>query len=410
MGKLTEVKEKIWKGCLDVISKKVGLGRLSVVIMTATLFSCIFFYIVCIPNAYEIFVNGSSIACVKDISTAEEINNNVISNLQSRFKELNIKDEIYGSKVIANSGAFNDEESIKKNILNAINVKVKAVKLVIDGQDTAVLASVEECKSVLNKAADTYLGSDNNIKLKSISNKIDYKMTEVYVKDVDSLDNAVTSIINNKETTGVSLKITALKTESKPISFQKEVRYSNDLSPNSSKVIQNGENGEKIVEEEVLFIGGKSSSTKVVKESVTKKPKNTVIAVGKEDNSDKYVMAVPSSGSISSGFGARWGKVHEGIDIAAASGTDIHAAMDGKVIFAGWEDGYGNIMKLQHNNDLVTIYGHCSKLLVSVGDSVKKGQVIGKVGSTGRSTGPHLHFEVRIKGKAVDPYKYIYKN
>jgi murein DD-endopeptidase MepM/ murein hydrolase activator NlpD len=114
----------------------------------------------------------------------------------------------------------------------------------------------------------------------------------------------------------------------------------------------------------------------------------------------------PVSGPITSGFGWRWGRMHEGIDIGAACGTTIHAAASGTVIYAGWMDGYGNIIIIDHGGGLATAYGHQSSLYVG-GGSVSQGQAIGAVGSTGHSTGCHLHFEVRVNGTPVDPLNYL---
>jgi murein DD-endopeptidase MepM/ murein hydrolase activator NlpD len=115
----------------------------------------------------------------------------------------------------------------------------------------------------------------------------------------------------------------------------------------------------------------------------------------------------PVSGPVTSGFGMRWGRMHEGIDIAAASGTPIHAAAGGTVIWAGWLGGYGNLVVIDHHNSLATAYGHQSAIATAVGASVSQGQVIGYVGTTGHSTGPHLHFEVRVNGEPVDPLGYL---
>ena len=115
----------------------------------------------------------------------------------------------------------------------------------------------------------------------------------------------------------------------------------------------------------------------------------------------------PVSAPVTSNFGWRWGRMHEGIDLGAGMGTPIYAATAGTVIHAGWLGGYGNLVVLDHGGGVSTAYGHQSSIAVSVGQRVSQGQVIGYVGSTGHSTGPHLHFEVRVNGGAVDPLGYL---
>jgi murein DD-endopeptidase MepM/ murein hydrolase activator NlpD len=115
----------------------------------------------------------------------------------------------------------------------------------------------------------------------------------------------------------------------------------------------------------------------------------------------------PVSGPITSPFGARWGSFHEGLDFGVSYGTPIHAAAAGTVVWCGWMSGYGNLVVIDHHNGLATAYGHQSSIAVGCNQSVAQGQVIGYVGSTGHSTGPHLHFEVRLNGAPVDPIGYL---
>jgi murein DD-endopeptidase MepM/ murein hydrolase activator NlpD len=125
-------------------------------------------------------------------------------------------------------------------------------------------------------------------------------------------------------------------------------------------------------------------------------------------------LSWPVTGQITSPFGWRRSpfggspEFHQGLDIAANMGTTITAPASGTVISAGWYGGYGNYVLIDHGGSMATGYGHLSQIFVSVGQQVQKGQAIGAVGSTGASTGPHLHFEVRINGKPVDPAAYLH--
>ena len=115
----------------------------------------------------------------------------------------------------------------------------------------------------------------------------------------------------------------------------------------------------------------------------------------------------PVNGPVTSGFGLRWGRMHEGIDIGVGYGTPIHAAAAGRVVYAGWMSGYGNLVAIDHGGGISTAYGHQSSIAVSVGQIVAQGETIGYVGCTGHCFGPHLHFEVRINGAPVDPLGYL---
>lgn len=151
-----------------------------------------------------------------------------------------------------------------------------------------------------------------------------------------------------------------------------------------------------------------------VKKVVKQTTSYAVAATGMNTSSKKVELGIslirPVSGTVTSRFGYRWGSTHKGIDIGAAKGTPIKAVAAGTVTVSsyGYNGGYGNYVIISHGNGVQTVYGHCTSLNVSVGQKVSQGQQIATVGSTGRSTGNHLHLEIRVNGVAQNPQNYLY--
>jgi len=129
---------------------------------------------------------------------------------------------------------------------------------------------------------------------------------------------------------------------------------------------------------------------------------------GVNENINKsFIKPISGQVRISSYYGMRWGRMHEGIDYAVSTGTPVRASQGGMVIYSGWASGYGNTVVLEHRKGVRTLYAHNSRTTVYGGQWVEQGQVIAYSGNTGRSTGPHLHFEIQINGKPVDPLNYL---
>lgn len=124
---------------------------------------------------------------------------------------------------------------------------------------------------------------------------------------------------------------------------------------------------------------------------------------------DRLPFAMPLEGGyrFTSPMGYRWGRLHAGIDLAGPVGMNVKAPADGTVINAGWENGYGLMIRLRHDFGVTTVYGHLSKIRVKVGQKVSRGEQIGDSGNTGRSTGPHLHYEIRVGGAPINPMTFI---
>ena len=182
----------------------------------------------------------------------------------------------------------------------------------------------------------------------------------------------------------------------------------NELSNKGKDYIKGIINNKNISNETVSNTTQKESKEEENKENIAQVKSTTQMEKDANYLKENYEFIKPISGTITSGFGERevtskvMTKDHKGIDIAATQGTEIKSAIDGQVIEADSNSKYGNFIKIK-KDDMITVYAHCEKLKVSKDDNIKKGDVIATVGSTGNSTGPHLHFEIRLSNRYIDP-------
>lgn len=186
-----------------------------------------------------------------------------------------------------------------------------------------------------------------------------------------------------------------------------EVVYVEDstLYVGESKVLVEGRQGTQEITVQKSIDSQGNTKEKIVDNHMVEDAQPRVIALGVKEK-PAYMMPVEDY-VISSSFGPRWGRSHEGIDLAVSAGTPVSAAADGVVIQSGWNGGYGISIYVDHGNGIITRYGHLSQAYAQVGRSVKQGETIGLSGNTGNSTGPHLHFEIRIGDEAVNPANYV---
>lgn len=204
----------------------------------------------------------------------------------------------------------------------------------------------------------------------------------------------------------VNVKVVYEKSRVEKIDFTKIVEENDSMYKGEKIVKQEGEYGKKKVEYIITELNGKRVEKAVTEETVLSEPSDRVVVVGTKVVSDRGTgaFAWPTSGGyISSNMGNRWGEFHRGIDIARPSNYNITASDNGVVTFAGWDGTYGQKIVVDHNNGYETLYAHLSEIKVTVGQVVPQGSIIGIMGSTGNSTGTHLHFEVHKNGSYVNP-------
>ena len=222
-------------------------------------------------------------------------------------------------------------------------------------------------------------------------------------------------VVNVKEVIPtVSVETVEEVTYHEAIACPVETQEDSSMYKGDSKILVQGEEGEALVEATVTYVNGVEKERDIQSSTTLREPTTTIKAVGtkeKPKTASKGYFIWPIKGKINSYFGGRYifgsYSYHSGLDIKASYGASIKAADGGTVTFAGWKGTYGNLVIITHDNGTQTYYAHNSSLLVSAGEKVYQGQVIAKAGSTGRSTGNHCHFEVRVNGSAVNPFNYL---
>ncbi len=250
------------------------------------------------------------------------------------------------------------------------------------------------------------LEQENQIQKEKI---IDYsdKMAEIksQLKELDDLDNQVREMLDIKDKTEQSSKDVAAAVSDGNLASRsaKSIgRIGGSVAFAGQEDIDVEEMGQQLLEI-AQEIESKKDNFAELKEKI----------LAREERLAKVPSIAPVSGRITSAFGYRVHPIyhkrifHDGIDMVSYYGAPIHAAAAGKVVFSGYKNGYGKTVIINHENGFETLYAHNSKLIAKVGDRVQKGESVAKLGNTGRSTGPHVHYEVHKNGKLVNPTKYF---
>ena len=304
--------------------------------------------------------------------------------------------------------------------------------ITVDGKKTVLVESKDSAQRAIDDVIEEYKGDpeevlDIQIIEDTAIEKMDIKNGDE-MPDIFTEKEAVKELLTGKEgDSHLTVVVTKEKTRHQLIEYEEKYKPNPAMYVGETKVEIKGSDGLEEVTKIVVSENGETIKEEIVASETIKEPVQQTILAGTK-NYDGYGggNAVADEGTsrsegatyttlndpvdeirITSKFGPRWGRIHYGIDMGAPIGKNIYAADGGTVYYAGYCGGYGNLVKIDHGNGMQTYYAHCSKLLVTEGQKVKAGQCIALIGSTGNSTGPHLHFEVIINGVRVDPIDFL---
>lgn len=417
-------------------------------------------------TAYEYSYNGKALGIVRDqedvIQTVSYISDKLSEEYQAEIS-INPDNDITFRKVMGFGLSISNRDEVLNSFTYLQNMKVNAYALVIAGKQVGILDQKSSVETVLDsvkqryvKKSDSvkysYVGFDEEIKIKEIQTELSQLQNrkevidkinsggmeqKVHVVEAGQTFSEIASLYNikqsqlaqsNPEVKPEKLKIgqelilshavplLTVKTRETATYIDKieyEITYENtkNLYKGDSNVKLKGIKGEKEVVASIERLNGVEVSRTELSAKIIKEPVAQVVLVGTKPvpplvGTGTFIN--PARGKLTSKFGRRWGRMHEGIDIGLKTGSDVFASDGGKVIYAGYDGAYGKTVRIDHGGNRVTTYAHLSKILVERGEKVFQGQHIADSGNTGRSTGPHLHFEIRINGAVQNPLKYVY--
>lgn len=420
--------------------------------------------------AYNVIIGGEVVGQVKnEKSFTQALDHHKSLAAEQIGREVTEKDNIQVEKARIDNNLLVDEAVLEQFIQENIILTTKAYSVTVDGTPLFSVLSKKEAQELLEQYKSQFVSQvdegarivsvdfvrqveivQNPVEIQSIvspaeARQILSKMKEEEQKlEVQKGDNLWTlarkynttvhdivrlnpEIIPEKIMPGDQLVITPGKPILEVVAIvenevEEEIQYETEYHKDSNllsqdrKILQKGANGKKKVLYRVTLENGYEKTLEAIDEEIIKEPVKQIVRVGTKKTLAQGVKrnyGVVQGKRVSSGFGWRRHPIfktrrfHDGIDITASYGNGVYAYTSGVVSFAGWNGGYGKVIYIDHGNGLQTRYAHLSKIYVRQGQKVSVGQKIGAVGSTGLSTGPHLHFEVRKYGKAQNPWDYI---
>ena len=360
-------------------------------------------------EASAIVIDGKPVVYLDSKETAEE----VIESLKLNYvtKEQLVELEARKASQTTTLPELKENESRLLDVILSKNVSVQTEKVLPEK-----IVTVLEAVTLLQKGTleeKEYSVQEGDV-LGSVANDNGLKLVELLALNPGIKEDTVLKIGQTVNITELKpyLDVIVMKEERKEevIPFAKEVENDSTMPKGETTVKQEGRDGSRSVTYVISEQSGKTIKKEVTSESVLQQPVNEVVVKGTKviPSRGSGSLAWPTVGGyISSPMGYRWGSMHTGIDIARPSNHTIKAADNGVVVSAGYSGAYGNKIEIDHQNGLRTLYAHLSSINVSVGQTVSKGSQIGVMGTTGNSTGIHLHFEVFKGGVNQNPLSYV---
>ncbi len=428
------------------------------------LLTVVFAYTEVSRTGYKVSINGTPIGIVKEQQMAMEVMDRLDDEMLAEDEGLVLTADLQVEKVKIDKTKDNllDEVSLEKELRKNIELRKKAITLCVDGSPVVSVIGMDKAHNLLERVKEAFTSEEQEVTVTqvSIKERVDLLDNPVEPEDIMDPEDAYKYLLNGTTESkvytvsrgdslwGISRKhnisvedleranpgidpkrlqigqqlnmivpkpfLTVVTEEiaslKESIPYETEYKESSEFYKGESIVRVAGKYGEREIKARITRENGIETGREILEEKVVKQPVTRMVAIGTKPPPPRQgtgTFAYPARGRITSGFGRRWGKNHNGIDIALPTGTPVKAADGGTVTFSGRQGTYGYLVIIDHGAGYSSYYGHNSKNLVSKGDKVHKGQTIALSGNTGRTTGPHLHFEVRKFGVPVNPINYL---
>lgn len=418
-------------------------------------------------TAYAVVINGKQAMVFDTKAQAEQsVQEFLEKKSQEAGKPVTTSDTIEVKEIkIENKNQLLAAEDSSQVFETQLNTLVPGAVVAINGVEKVIVADKKTGESLVNKVKDNYTPSGDGLKVVKVAlnEKVEVLEKNVPSKEIIDVDQAfqlltvgseklVTHIVESGESLWSIAKDNKLKvedleeanpqlnpdkiqigdevklvksepmlhvttvaefTEVKNVSYSVEVENDKNMLRGTEKVKQAGKNGSKEFKYLLVEENGRQVDKQFIEGTVITEPvdkivvRGTKLVLASRGSGGSGVLSWPKRGSITSRFGYRGREYHTGLDIDGSIGDPVRSAEAGTVTYVGRDGNYGKIIRIDHGDGVQTWYAHLSAYEVSSGTKVDRGDLIGRVGNTGRSTGSHLHFEVRINGNAVNPLKYL---